>query len=196
MSKNEKNGRGALPVWRGLTTACAVLLAFALMAQTLVSSFRTDIDKFLGTQSTVIVTDHDGSEDLYTFKSDYSSTKELLDAIEDLGERMQEEGTVLLKNNGALPLTADETQKVSLLGFSSYYPVRGGLFGGSILAENTGTDADTVDLVGALTARGFRLNPDLWPMYQSLEDVFSGEVQTWHGPVPYKNVVSPRPWTA
>ncbi len=191
MSKNKKSGRGARPVWRGLTTVCAVLLAAAVMLQGLVGTFRTDIDKFLGTKSTVMKTDNDGSEDLYTFKSDYTSTKDLLDAIEDLGERMSEEGTVMLKNNGALPLTAEETQRVSLLGFSSYYPVRGGLFGGSILAENTGTDADTVDLVGALEARGFKLNPALWPLYQSLEDVFAGEVQTWHGPVPYKNAVSP-----
>ena len=52
-----------------------------------------------------------GSADDYTFQSDYSSTTELLDAIEDLGERMSEEGTVLLKNeNGALPLTEEETQ--------------------------------------------------------------------------------------
>ena len=57
-------------------------------------------------------------EDLYTYKSDYSSTTELLDSIEDLGERMSEEGTVLLKNeNNALPLSKDETQKLSLLGF-------------------------------------------------------------------------------
>ena len=121
MSKSTKSGRGAQPVWRGLTTVCAVILAAALSAQPLVNTFRTDIDKFLGTQSTQIVTDDEGdAENLYTYTSDYSSTKELVTAIADLGERVSEEGTVLLKNNGALPLTADETKKVSLLGFSSY----------------------------------------------------------------------------
>ena len=193
MVKNKKKGRGAQRVWRGLTTVCAVLLMFALMLQNLVDGFRTDLDKFLGTQSSFIVTEDDGSENLYTFQSDYSSTKELLDAIEDLGERMQEEGTVLLKNNGALPLTADETQRVSLLGYSSYYPVQGGQFGGSVLIENTGTDADTVDLVGALTARGFTINPDLGPLYQSLEDTFGGNAPSWAGTgASFKTAISPQ----
>lgn len=103
---------------------------------------------------------------------------------------MSEEGTVLLKNNGALPLTAGEKGKVSLLGFSSYYPLRGGIMGSS-LTENTGTDADTVDLVQALTARGFTLNPDLQPLYKSLESTFSTEVQTWGGAITYNNITAP-----
>ena len=86
--------------------------------------FRTDIDKFLGTKSTKLVTEDSDGTDLYTFKSNYTSTTELLHGIQDVGERMSEEGSVLLKNNGALPLTQDETQKITLLGFSSYYPYR------------------------------------------------------------------------
>lgn len=184
MSRNTKSGRGAQRVWRGLTTVTVALLTLVLSAQPMVNSFRTDIDKFLGTQSSMIVTDSSGSyENLYAYQSDYSSTKELLDAIEDLGERMSEEGSVLLKNNGALPLTAEETQRVSLLGFSSYYPVQGAVMMGSTFIPNEGTDADTVDLVQALTTRGFAINPDLQPLYQSLEDVFTSIVPYWRGPV-------------
>ncbi len=118
MSKSKKTGRGALPLWRGLTTVCASVLALALAAAPLVNTFRTDIDKFLGTQSQVIVTDEDGeTTDRYTYKSDYSSTRELLDAIEDLGERMSEEGSVLLKNNGVLPLDLSKGDSVTLIGF-------------------------------------------------------------------------------
>ncbi len=167
--KNSQNGRGAQRLWRGLTAVTASVLALALSAQPLVNASRTDIDKFLGTQSSKTVTDDTGEkQDLFTYKSDYAGTGELLNAIEDLGERMSEEGTVLLKNNGALPLSAGEKGKVSLLGFSSYYPVRGGIMGSSFIA-NQGTDADTVDLVQALTAKGFTLNPDLQPLYQGLE---------------------------
>ncbi len=76
------------------------------------------------------------------------------------------EGTVLLKNeNNALPLSKDETQKLSLLGFSSYYPVQGGDMGSS-LNENKGTDADTVDFVEALNAKGFGINEDLQKLLQ------------------------------
>ena len=141
-------------LWRGLATTTTSVLALSLSASMIIDTFRTDIDKFLGTQSTQMVTENQ-SEDDYAFHSDYSSTTELLDAIEDLGERMNEEGSVLLKNeNNALPLSEEETQKVTLLGFSSYYPVQGGDFG-STLSVNTGTDADTVDFVQALTAKGY-----------------------------------------
>ena len=124
-------------VWRGVATTGTSLLALSLSASMVIDTFRTDIDKFLGTQSTQMVTDNQ-TEDDYTYKSDYSSTTELLDSIEDLGERMSEEGTVLLKNNGALPLSADEKKKVTFLGFSSYFPIQGGDFGSS-LVENKGT---------------------------------------------------------
>ena len=193
MSKNKRSGRIVQRVWRGLTTIMAVLLAFSLVSQALVTGFRTDIDKFLGTQSSIVITESNGSsKDLYTYTSDYSSTKELLDAIEDLGERMSEEGSVLLKNNGALPLTTDEIHKISLLGFSSYYPVQGGDMGlGSSFAANSGTDADTVDLVGALTARGFTINPDLQPLYKTLEPVFASQELLWGNPVTSTSILAP-----
>lgn len=178
-------------LWRGLTTCTASLLTVAIAAGPLVDSYRTDIDKFLGTKSSAMVTENTEGEDLYSFKSDYSSTTELLDAIEDLGERMSEEGTVLLKNeNNALPLTQDETQKLSLLGFSSYYPVQGGDMGSS-LNVNKGTDADTVDFVEALTAKGFGINADLQSLYKSLEADFKTEINMWGNIFEYYHITAP-----
>lgn len=177
-------------IWRGLTTLTASLLTVSVAAGPVVDSYRTDIDKFLGTKSSAMVTDST-DEDLYTYKSDYSSTTELLDSIEDLGERMSEEGTVLLKNeNNALPLTKDETQKLSLLGFSSYYPVQGGDMGSS-LTENEGTDADTVDFVEALDAKGFKINEDLQKLYKSLESEFKTEVNMWGNIMEYYHITTP-----
>ena len=177
-------------IWRGLTTLTASLLTVSVAAGPVVDSYRTDIDKFLGTKSSAMVTDST-DEDLYTYKSDYSSTTELLDSIEDLGERMSEEGTVLLKNeNNALPLTKDETQKLSLLGFSSYYPVQGGDMGSS-LTENEGTDADTVDFVEALAAKGFGINEDLQKLYKSLESEFKTEVNMWGNIMEYYHITAP-----
>lgn len=177
-------------LWRGLTTLTASLLTVSVAAGPVVDSYRTDIDKFLGTKSSAMVTDST-DEDLYTHKSDYSSTTELLDSIEDLGERMSEEGTVLLKNeNNALPLSKDETQKLSLLGFSSYYPVQGGDMGSS-LNENKGTDADTVDFVEALDAKGFKINEDLHDLYKSLEADFKTEVNMWGNIMEYYHITAP-----
>ena len=177
-------------LWRGLTTLTASLLTVSVAAGPVVDSYRTDIDKFLGTKSSAMVTDST-DEDLYTYKSDYSSTTELLDSIEDLGERMSEEGTVLLKNeNNALPLSKDETQKLSLLGFSSYYPVQGGDMGSS-LSVNKGTDADTVDFVEALNAKGFKINEDLHDLYKSLESEFKTEVNMWGNIMEYYHITAP-----
>lgn len=186
MSK-KKSGRR---VWRGVTTATASLLALSVCASTVVDGFRTDIDKFLGTKSTKLVTENSDGTDLYTFKSDYTSTTELLHGIQDVGERMSEEGSVLLKNNGALPLTQDETQKITLLGFSSYYSVQGGDMGSS-LVENTGTDADTVDMVGAFKAKGFGLNQTVADMYEALQPTFKSEVQSWGGTIEYNHITAP-----
>ena len=186
---NKTSAKRAL--WRGLTATTASLLALTVTATSLVNGFRTDIDKFLGTKSQIIVTDAEGDTgELYTYTSDYANTTELVQAIADLGERMSEEGSVLLKNNGALPLTQDETQKISLLGFSSYYPVMGGDMGSSLTA-NQGTDADTVDFVQALAAKGFAINPTLQALYSSLEPTFKTEVNKWGSIVEYYNITTP-----
>lgn len=186
MSKKNSGRR----VWRGVTTTTASLLAISVCASTVVDGFRTDIDKFLGTKSTKLVTEETDGADLYTFKSDYTSTSDLLHGIQDVGERMSEEGSVLLKNNGALPLTQDETQKITLLGFSSYYPVQGGDMGSS-LVENTGTDADTVDMVQAFKAKGFSMNQTVADMYEALKPTYKSEVQSWGGTLEYNHITAP-----
>ncbi|MCI8712783.1 MAG: beta-glucosidase-related glycosidase [Ruminococcus sp.] len=183
--KKETKGQ----IWRGLSTVGTSLLTLSLGASLIVNSFRADIDNVLGTVSTMMVTENQSEAD-YMFKSDYASTTELLDSIEDLGERMSEEGTVLLKNNGALPLSADETKKLSLLGVGSYFPVMGGDMG-STLTENVGTDADTVDMLGAFQAKGFEINPTLESLYMGLKESFKTErVLPW-AVVSYYRVTAP-----
>lgn len=154
-------------LWRGFTSVSASFLVLTLTVTPIVERFRTDIDKFLGTSSTKMILEEAASpEELYTHSSDYANTTELVKAIADLGERMSEEGTVLLKNNGALPLTEEETKKISLMGYSGYFPTMGGDMG-SKLTPNTGTDADTVDFVQALDAKGFSINPVLKKLYET-----------------------------
>ncbi len=190
MSKEQNKSRRKQRLWRGLTALTAALLAMALTGTTIVDGFRTDIDKFLGTASTRVVTDSTDLSDIYTFASDYTSTKDLVQAIADVGERMSEEGSVLLKNNGVLPLTAEEKGKISLLGFSSYNPLRGGIMGSS-LTSFSGTDADPVNFVQALTAKGFSYNTALETMYSGLQSVFQTEVQSWGGTITHTTITAP-----
>lgn len=42
-------------LWRGLEGVCSVMLTFSVMAGMVVDNFRTDIDKFVGTNSQVTV---------------------------------------------------------------------------------------------------------------------------------------------
>ena len=171
--------QGKRQLWRGLCAVMASLLVLSLAVSPVVNQFRTDIDKFLGTSSTKMITDKTlESENLYTYVSDYGSTTELVQAIADLGTRMSAEGSVLLKNNGALPLSEEEKGRVSLLGFASYFPTMGGDMG-SLLTPNVGTDADTVDFVQALEARGFTLNPAAKALYGN-ENAYS----EWTGKAP------------
>lgn len=184
------NSRAKQLLWRGLTTLTAGLTVLALTGSVIVNGFRTDIDKFLGTSSTRIVSEEADPSTAYGYKSDYATTAELVKAIADVGERMNEEGSVLLKNNGALPLSASEKGKVSLLGFSSYHPVMGGIMGSS-LTENVGTDADTVDFVAALKAKGYTYNPTLETIYETLRPTYETEVASWFGSSFYPNITAP-----
>lgn len=186
----ENKKRASQRLWRGLTALTAAVTAFALAGTSIVNSFRTDIDKFLGTTSSRVVTEEADPNEVYTYTSDYANTTELVQAIADVGERMSEEGTVLLKNNGALPLTAEEKGKLSLLGFSSYNPVTGGIMGSS-LTPASGTDADTVNFVQALTAKGFTYNTALEELYASLQSSYVTEVESWGGTITYTTITAP-----
>ena len=189
MENEKKQKRSKRYLWRGMTTVTASVLSLSLAATSSVYAFRNDIDRLTGTASTQMVTDNQ-SEDDYKFKSDYATTTELLDSIEELGEKMNEEGSVLLKNNGALPLSEEETQKLSLLGFSSYFPVQGGDMG-SDFRENAGTDADTVDMIDAFTSKGYSLNPTLQKMYESMKESFKTERLLPWGSITYYRTTAP-----
>lgn len=184
-----KMGTKGNRIWRGVSTFGSSMLVLSLSASMIVNTFRGDIDNVMGTVSTKMITENQAEDD-YGFKSDFNSTEELLKGLQDLGERMSEEGSVLLKNNGALPLSEDETKKISLLGAGSYFPVMGGDMG-STLTENIGTSADTVDMVGAFAEKGFEINPVLLDMYTEMKEDFKTEHTLPWGVVTYYRVTAP-----
>lgn len=154
---------------RGLFATSLFVLAFSLVGNLSTNAYRQDVNRFLGTSNYKITIDGEVSggdiDSLYPYKSDYSSTKELVQAFADVGERMGEEGTVLLKNeNNCLPLDANH-KKVTLLGTIAYNPYQGGQMG-SGYQKNVGTDADTVSFVNALKERGFEINKDVQTVFK------------------------------
>lgn len=79
-----------------------------------------------------------------------------------VAQEIEEEGAVLLENNGVLPMNDSSNAKINLLGYSSISPIYGGTgSGGSSFLDNR------VDLVTAFTEAGFEVNDALTNMYAS-----------------------------
>ena len=75
------------------------------------------INQALGLSSTKTISLGGEEENANKFVSEYGSLEEAKEADKELAERLTEEGVVLLKNNGALPLA--NNAKVTILGHSS-----------------------------------------------------------------------------
>ena len=160
MKKNRK-------LFNGLTSLFLVISVLFGMGYQIADSYRSTLDGYLGTESSRVVHNGDDS-DLYAYPSDYENSTELVNAHVLLNERIQEEGTVLLKNNNsALPLSADGNIKVTLFGMRSHMPMYSGAIGATTNAEQA------VSLEQALNERGFEVNPDMVTFYTGLEEEYT-----------------------
>ena len=178
----------AIRPWKGLSIVCAILAVIFVPLYSLLNVFDNSLAIFVGGTFWKLKNEDQSAQ---YFTSDFESTEDMVDYGLQLVQQVEAEGAALLMNeNNALPLSKDETQKLSLLGFSSYYPVQGGDMGSS-LNENKGTDADTVDFVEALDAKGFKINEDLHDLYKSLESEFKTEVNMWGNIMEYYHITAP-----
>lgn len=160
-------------VSRGFTTITAGLLTICVGAGVICEGWRENLDQNLGTTSSYIKTDDKTIDGTYTYESDYTTTDELVQAHMDLGEETSEEGSVLLKNNGALPMS---TGKVTLFGTTSHYPYYGGQMGGKV------NEDEAISLETALEEQGFTVNPVMVNVYETLGNVVTGTKQAmWTG---------------
>ena len=156
-------------LWRGFTTITASLLAIAVGAGTICESWRENLDQNLGTISSSIKTSDVSADGTYTYESQYGSTDELVAAHKDLNERLSEEGSVLLKNNGTLPLKSGDA--VTLFGSTSHYPRYSVSAGGSV------ESSEAVSLEQALTDQGFKINPTMTELYDKLGSQVTGKTE-------------------
>lgn len=149
-------------IWRGLAFLFASLIFLGSTAGQALETNRNVVDDFLGTKSYVVETDTESGELYSTFTADYADTAELVAAHEAMGERLMEEGGVLLKNNGSLPLSS-EARKVTLLGIRAEAKT---LYGATIGVNVPASQ--NVSLTQALTERGFSVNTVMNDLYQTI----------------------------
>lgn len=98
--------------------------------------------------------------DYYT--SDYDSEEARTEHLRQVGQDIEAEGIVLLKNeNNALPLASGS--KISVFGQDAVDPIYGGSGAGSVDASKA------VNLKTGLEEAGFTLNPTLWDFYDKGE---------------------------
>ena len=114
------------------------------------------ISTYLGQKAYEVKETGDGTEDNQYFKSSYGSSDERLAADVQAARETAQEGFVLLKNDGALPLAAG---KVTLFGVSSASILYGGGGSGTVDTSTAPT------LKEALESAGFQINPTMWSFY-------------------------------
>ena len=99
------------------------------------------------------------------FSNMYDSWEETLEAGARLNIQLANEGFVLMKNNGALPL-AKEERNVTLLGTESYTIQSGGGGSGGLSRPNVASaSASASTIVTSLGDAGFKINPRVRAKY-------------------------------
>ena len=150
---------------RGLAVILASLFVLSLFASSIAQTWSGKINTFLGTSSYKTEKSGESTSDGIYFESEFSSVKEVIDAKEALAREISQEGTVLFKNDGALPLDAS-SEKVTIWGLNALAPTFGGLIG-STTSVNYEAGQTTVTLIDALKENGVTLNEELLGLYGS-----------------------------
>lgn len=101
----------------------------------------------------------DGYYGTYSVKTNKNKMNTYLELGEKAAYDVQAEGTVLVHNNGVLPLDANEVSNVNVFGWAS----TNWLASGSGSAQTVGIETD---LLEALNASGFAYNKELTDMYE------------------------------
>lgn len=158
--------RKKIQIWRGVTSLsgslCAVLVCLTMLANTYVR----EINGFMGLESTeIIYKDGASGDDYQYYESEYDSIDEMMQAKSDLSEEITDEGIVLLKNNGILPLETEK--KITCLGRASTDLVYGGASGAGVIG-NEGTVINATLKTGLEEAR-YTVNDKMWNFYENSE---------------------------
>lgn len=114
---------------KALKTVTAVLAVVCLIANVAMHMLSTTMDTFLGRgERTVTVAEEAANWDTEYYKTDYKTPEEAREGAYEVAQKIVDEGVVLLKNNGALPLEKGST--VTPFGYRYLEPIYGQLTSG------------------------------------------------------------------
>ncbi len=135
----------------------AIFLIVVVVLNIAINIFRGYADLYLGGRKAV-VTQAKGTEtwDSQYYKSDYKDSAAVKTAAAKTVEDIESEGIILLKNNGALPLSAKTESKITLMGRDAADPVYGGSGSGSVDLSSA------VNLKTGLENAGFKVNETVY----------------------------------
>ena len=148
-------------LWSILTGVLAFLFALLMVGTFFAVSYASMINKELGVSSSKVVKDESSTEDTNYYKSKFSSDEELTKWQVELCEQIQGEGSVLVENNGALPV--NKGTSVTCFGRSSADIIYGGTGSGQVDTANAAT------MKKALKDAGFKVN-------EAMLDWYSGKI--------------------
>ena len=170
-------------LWGGLTVVFAILFIICAAGTSFMFSWDGVINDALGIETVEIISaSGDDASTLY-YPSEFGdgtvsekNEQALLAAAHEHGYNEQAEGSVLLKNDGALPLQEGE-RKITVFGNNAtnfiYLASNGSANKPGELSDNYAT------FEGALEGNGFRINPVLWEAYENsgVERIFQDDVE-------------------
>lgn len=152
LKKLFKNKRSL--IWFIVTCVLVALLLVVTLVTTQVQLVYGTVNLILGGARPVTA---DGSEPQYVLDNGLETKDDVYAAAKEFNKRLEEEGAVLLKNDGSLPIK--KNAKISVFGKNSVNLVYSG--SGSSAASGEGV----IDLYGGLT--NFEVNPALKSFYLS-----------------------------
>jgi beta-glucosidase len=171
-SKKKMSNKSFSVLWGAIL---AVFLVVIIVANVMLEKYATIVTRSLGQTTSKIVTTGESTGDSEYFKSAFASQDELVDYETQVSEQIEQEGSVLLKNeNNALPMA--EGTKVSLFSISSVNLLYGGGGSGSIYTDTCDTLKDVLE------AEGMSVNPTMWEFYSGKTDDYGRrDGNSWTG---------------
>ncbi len=179
-------------LYRALCFVTAFLFALSGVAGLMLERFRQQVDETLGTTSQKVVSTGDGSlwsaftpPEALMNEDGTLNTHDTIQHFIDFSRELAAGGTVLLKNNGTLPLK--KGLSISLLGMKSYYPIlasgQGMPIVGSIITLEDALSKNRTDFRNA--RRNVQRN-NIKPSFKKLDDYDFAGGEMKINPVPFQ----------